>query len=144
MKILCVGKSPGFNQKAMQELGSAWERIDLPEAEHYTLLEKMLAKNKDPNAALISECIPALLDKIERIDPDIIMPMGGICTRALLGVPIVCSHGIPHRVSLAGADRVIFPTYDPAAGIQNKAFFAAFYYDLQQFKKFLDQWAACT
>lgn len=138
MKILCVGKSPGFNQKAMQELGSAWERIDLPEAEHCTLLEKMLAKNKDPNGSQIAEAIPALLDKIERIDPDIIMPMGGICTRALLGVPIVCSHGIAHQVNLAGAERVIFPTYDPAAGIQNKAFFAAFYFDLLQFRKYLD------
>lgn len=138
MKILCVGKSPGFNQKAMEELAAAWERIDLPEAEHCTLLEKMLAKNKDPNGSQIAEAIPALLDRIEQINPDIIMPMGGICTRALLGVPIVCSHGIPHQVSLAGADRVIFSTYDPAAGIQNKAFFAAFYYDLLQFRKYLD------
>ncbi len=138
MKILCVGKSPGFNQKAMEELAAVWERLDLPESEHCTLLEKMLLKNKDPNPAQISEAIPALLDTIDRIDPDVIVPMGGICTRALLGVPIVCSHGIAHSVQLCGADRVIFPTYDPAAGIQNKAFFAAFYYDLLQFRKYLD------
>lgn len=96
------------------------------------MCQEGLPKNRNPKPEEISRWLPDLLDEIDQCDPTIILGAGSIPSRVLgLPVPMNYGHGIPHRVTLCGKPRLLFPMYHPAAGLHNKGFIAAFYSDLQ-------------
>lgn len=73
--------------------------------------------NRTPTAAEIENCLPYLWQEIERWQPEIVVPIGNVATRAL--VPRLAGQPAPpigqgHACVLAGAGPMVVPLRHPA------------------------------
>lgn len=70
-------------------------------------------RNRPPGPDEIHTCRPWLEDELRIVQPEIIVPMGGVAVNAFLpGKKITEVHGMPHRQD----GRIIFPVFHPAMG----------------------------
>ena len=69
--------------------------------------------NRDPLPDEIEACAPWLLEKIDLIDPRIIVTLGNFATRFVLDRPVSISRVRGQRFAWRG--KVVIPTFHPAA-----------------------------
>ena len=84
--------------------------------------------------ALRAEMAKAVVGQIEVIDPSVICLLGGVATKALLGVDRI-SEVRGKRLRRQG--RVFFPTYHPAAAGRSRAWYRALLDDMAKLKEWL-------
>ena len=104
---------------------------DLPRRDqvYLTNLVKSPLSGKKVTPAEIERDGPLLLDEIAAVNPRIIVTLGALSTRYLLGdVDLDAYHGIPHDWQ----GRIVFPAYHPAAGVHSPEAGAKHLYDLQR------------
>lgn len=83
-----------------------------------------------------AEAVLRLFDTVE--GADLVIACGAPVVKALLGpVNMAYVHGIPHTVEIAGETMVVFPMFDPAAGLASKGLLAVIAHDLDRLGRFL-------
>jgi DNA polymerase len=73
-------------------------------------------RNRDPLPDEVAACAPWLSQQIRAIDPRVILVVGRIAARALLGTEssLASLRGTVHRVSVGDRDIPVVVTYHPA------------------------------
>ena len=78
-------------------------------------------RNPTPEEARIcsSKHLPALLDKLR---PQIIIPMGAVACSLFPSVSLMLHHGIPQKGELLGWEGIVMPMFHPSAGLHATAY----------------------
>lgn len=129
--IIFIGEAPGKDERVQGKpfvgrAGLEFNKHYLPLAGQHrdyiyiTNSVKCFIANssKKPSESLIRSCADFHLKKeIERINPQIIVPMGGAAADAIGGYKLDLQHGIPLRLKVFGRERSVIPTFHPALGL---------------------------
>ena len=120
---MLVGRTGGGGRSAGQALvgaagqllGRILEAVQIEREELYitNIVKCRPPSNRNPNTAEIAECLPYLHRQIELLDPLVIVCMGAVATRTLIG-------GSASITRLRGQwqekeGRQLMPTFHPAA-----------------------------
>lgn len=122
--VMLVGEAPGEQEVEQREpfVGQSGKRLDAALADagvnrrdlYITNLVKVRPpENRDPHRDEIEAWRPVLDAEIERVDPEIIVPLGSFATREILGTDEKISDVHGRTFDRAGRD--VMPTYHPAA-----------------------------
>ncbi len=122
--LMFIGEAPGYHEDRQGEpfVGAAGqlltrmlEAIGLRREDVYIANVLMCRPpgNRDPLPDEIEACTPWLLEKIELIDPRIIVTLGNFATRFVLDRPVSISRVRGQRFRWRG--KVVIPTFHPAA-----------------------------
>ncbi|HXF37252.1 MAG TPA: uracil-DNA glycosylase [Actinomycetota bacterium] len=122
--LMFIGEAPGYHEDRQGEpfVGAAGqlltrmlEGIGLRREDVYIANVLMCRPpgNRDPLPDEIEACTPWLLEKIELIQPRIIVTLGNFATRFLLDRPVSISRVRGQRFHWRG--KVVIPTFHPAA-----------------------------
>jgi DNA polymerase len=122
--LMFIGEAPGYHEDRQGEpfVGAAGqlltrmlEGIGLRREDVYIANVLMCRPpgNRDPLPDEIEACTPWLLEKIELIDPRIIVTLGNFATRFVLDRPVSISRVRGQRFRWRG--KVVIPTFHPAA-----------------------------
>jgi DNA polymerase len=128
-KIMFVGLAPGAteNKTGRPFVGRAGKLLNellaiagLKRKEVFitSVLKSMLPRNRLPKADEISACLPYLKKQIEIINPRIIVLLGDVAMRAILGKEVGKITDI-HGKAIRCNGKIYFPTYHPAAGLRS-------------------------
>lgn len=82
----------------------------------------------------------ALERDLERVKPEVVVCLGAHITRYFLGdVTMEMVHGIPHETlrPFPGFEYIVFPAYNPAAGLHSPRLQATFAYDMNRLGAYL-------
>ena len=123
--LLFVGEGPGADEDAagLPFVGRSGKLLDRLVAEEMGLDRRdcyiantVMCRppaNRDPRPEELASCRPWLDAKIDRIDPRVVVTLGNVATRALLGRP----EGITRLRGRAypWGGRLLIPTYHPSA-----------------------------
>jgi DNA polymerase len=129
-KIMLVGESPGVNENIQGKpfVGSAGRildellrSIDVKREDVYicNVTKCHPPGNRDPAEEEMEACSTYLRQQVAIIRPKLIIALGRISARSLLGRPVVISkeHGSLLDCIYAGVNFKLFLTYHPAAAI---------------------------
>jgi len=129
-KIMLVGEAPGstedktkipFSGAAGKYLNSLLQEADLMREDLYitNVVLSRPPQNRAPLPDEIAACRPFLEGKISIIQPKLIVALGRIAARALLGRGVVMGneHGTLLDCNYAGVKFKLFLTYHPAAAL---------------------------
>jgi DNA polymerase len=119
-----IGEGPGYHEDLQGEpfVGAAGQLLNRMLAEigidrgDVYIANVILCRppgNRDPLPDEIEACTPWLLEKLELIDPRIIVTLGNFATRFILGRPVSISRVRGERFTWEG--RIVIPTFHPAA-----------------------------
>jgi len=133
-KVMLVGEAAGFweDQEGVPFVGAAGKNLNalLHEAglrrENVYITNAVKARppgNRDPTDEEIEACRPFLEGQISVIKPKLVVALGRIAARELLGryVSMGREHGSLLDCTYAGQKFKLFLTYHPAAGIYSGA-----------------------
>jgi uracil-DNA glycosylase family 4 len=123
-ELMFIGEAPGYHEDRQGEpfVGAAGqlltrmlEGIGLRREDVYIANVLMCRPpgNRDPLPDEIEACAPWLLEKIDLIDPRIIVTLGNFATRFILDRPVSISRVRGQRFPWRG--KVVIPTFHPAA-----------------------------
>jgi uracil-DNA glycosylase len=123
-ELMFIGEGPGYHEDLQGEpfVGAAGQLLNRMLAEigiHRSdvyIANVILCRppgNRDPLPDEIEACTPWLLEKLELIDPRIIVTLGNFATRFILGRPVSISRVRGERFAWEG--RIVIPTFHPAA-----------------------------
>jgi len=129
-EIMIVSEAPGFweNQKGVPFVGAAGKNLNallheagLKREDVYicNILKCRPPENRDPLPDEIEACRPFLEGQISTIKPKLVVALGRISARELLGRPVTMSkeHGSFLDCTYASENFKLFLTYHPAAAI---------------------------
>ncbi|MFC4541207.1 uracil-DNA glycosylase [Halosolutus amylolyticus] len=142
--VMLVGEAPGerevaegepFVGQAGAQLDRALESIGHDRGELYitNLVKVRPPENRDPRVAEIEAWWPVLAAEIERVDPTVVVPLGSFATAEILDTDetITDLHGrtFEHEVgetsngtdSRAHAERIVVPSFHPAAALYDRS-----------------------
>lgn len=112
--IVFGGKSSNNLRKALES-----RDIDLDEIYFTYAVKCPVPEDKEPSPAHLKVCIDYLLAEIDVVNPEIIVPMGNIAMKAVLGkVGLMKNRGKAVVVD----NRIILPTYHPRATLRKPAY----------------------
>jgi len=128
-RVMFIGGSPGYKEnwsgevfhvegKAGEELHRlCWQNaIDLDAARIDTLIRCKSSTGREPKPAEIKECSVYLEQSIKETTPEVIVALGSLATRYLLGESdLEAVNGIPHHSKKY--DCIIYPIFHPAMGL---------------------------
>lgn len=147
-KLLIVGEAPGYyeDKRGLPFVGSAGklldsllEEIGLNRGKVYitNVIKCRPPNNRDPSIEEVNACSPYLFSQISYISPRIIITLGNHSTRLLaeteLGITKV--HG---RIFEKG-DRIVLPTFHPAACLYHPEWLKFLREDLLKVSKLLSK-----
>lgn len=129
-EVMLVGEAPGANEVEEEEpfVGRAGEKLDeilheigVERGEIYitNLVKIRPPENRDPKKNEIDAWKPLLEEEIEKVNPDIIIPLGNFASRQLLDTRkgITSIHG---RI-FSRNGRKIMPAFHPAATLYDRS-----------------------
>lgn len=122
--LMFVGEGPGFHEDRQGEpfVGAAGQllnrmlsEIGLSRDDVYINNVVMCRPpgNRDPLPDEIAACTPWLRERIELIDPRVIVTLGNFATRFVIDRPVSISRVRGQRFAIDG--RTVIPTFHPAA-----------------------------
>jgi len=133
-KIMLAGESPGFfeDKSGVPFVGAAGKNLNALLCEAGLRREEVYIanttkcrppQNRDPLPDEIEACRPFLEGQISVIKPKLVVALGRIAARELLGryVSMTREHGSLVDCTYAGQSFKLFLTYHPAAGIYSGA-----------------------
>ena len=145
--LMFIGEGPGYHEDKQGEpfVGAAGQLLNRMLAEVEIPRERVYINNvvmcrppgnRDPLPDEIEACTPWLTERIELIDPFVIVTLGNWATRFVLGPQISISRVRGQRFPWKG--RTVIPTFHPAAilhgGGESSNQMAALRADFQQMK----------
>lgn len=148
--LMFIGEGPGFHEDKQGEpfVGAAGQllnqllaEIELPRERVYINNVVMCRPpgNRDPLPDEIEACKPWLDERLELIDPAVVVTLGNWATRFILGPRISISRVRGQRFPWSG--RTVIPTFHPAAilhgGGQASSQMAALRSDFQEIRRAL-------
>lgn len=127
--VMLVGEAPGADEveggepfvgRAGKQLDRVLEAVGIDRRDLYVtnLVKVRPPENRDPRRDEIDAWRGVLDAEIERVDPEVVVPMGSFAARELLGVDetITDLRGEPRTVG----GREVFPTFHPAAALYDR------------------------
>lgn len=142
--IMLIGEAPGrdedlqgkpFVGAAGKLLEESLKKVEIPEDKIYiaNILKCRPPGNRDPHPEEITSCFPYLQKQIEIIQPRIICTLGKFSTQTLLN----STQGITHLrgKSFTIDNKILIPTYHPAACIYKPFWKKDFLTDLEKVKR---------
>ena len=160
--IMLIGEAPGeqetlqrrpFVGKAGKNLDAFLEVVGLKREELYIsnvvkirptkLSDKGRLSNRPPNREELALFTPFLMEEILRVQPQMIVTLGNVPLKALMGARAVIGdhHGKKAAVTVThekqSADFALFPLYHPASIIYNRSLQQVYQADLQALKALL-------
>lgn len=161
--IMLIGEAPGeqetlqrrpFVGKAGKNLDAFLEVVGLKREELYIsnvvkirptkVSEKGRLSNRPPNKEELALFTPFLMEEILRVQPQMIVTLGNVPLKALMGSKAIIGtvHGQMQSVTVAhekqSADFPLFPLYHPASIIYNRGLQAVYEADLLALKALLE------
>jgi DNA polymerase len=151
-ELLFVGEGPGADEDAvgLPFVGRSGQLLDRMMAEEMSLsradcyITNMVMcrppGNRDPKPDEMATCRPWLEAKLEHVDPKVVVTLGNVATRSLLGrregITQLRGHAYPWE------GRLVVPTYHPSAALRgNVGALAGMRADLVRAKQALAQQA---
>ncbi len=129
-RVMIVGQNPGRNEDlegkpfigaAGQQLDSLLFRSGVSRDDIYitNVVHCLTPNNRELQLSEIKACSRWVNLETQLVDPDIIVAMGGPAIRHFLDTSETVEHlhGHPVRVNVSGRERIILPTYHPAAAL---------------------------
>ena len=122
--VMFIGEGPGYHEDkqgepfvgaAGQLLNQLLSEIEIPRSDVY-INNVILCRppgNRDPLPDELDACKPWLDERIEIIDPAVVVTLGNWATRYILGRQVSISRVRGQRFPWAG--RTVIPTFHPAA-----------------------------
>ena len=160
--IMLIGEAPGeqetlqrrpFVGKAGKNLDAFLEVVGLKREELYIsnvvkirptkTSDKGRLSNRPPNREELALFTPFLMEEILRVQPQMIVTLGNVPLKALMGARAVIGdhHGTKAAVTVThekqSADFALFPLYHPASIIYNRSLQQVYQADLQALKALL-------
>lgn len=143
--ILVVGQNPGqqedrqgrpFIGPSGQVIKAQVFKAGLTDLKiRYTNVVRCLTPdNREPTPKEIKACKPYLDAEIKLIDPKYLVPLGAVATKAIAKTKITTSHG----QMIVQDDRIICPTYHPAATFRDPSKLQVIQQDLARLKRQID------
>jgi uracil-DNA glycosylase len=130
-RVMVIGEAPGFHEDKQGEpfVGAAGKLLDeglasiglSRKAEGGVYIANVLKRrppgNRDPLPEEVQACLPILKQQVRLIDPEVVVTLGNFATKAILETEtgITKLHGRVFRQ----ADRIVFPTFHPAAALRS-------------------------
>jgi uracil-DNA glycosylase len=122
--LMFIGEGPGYHEDKQGEpfVGAAGQLLDRLLAEVEIPRDTVYINNvvmcrppgnRDPLPDEIEACTPWLTERIELIDPRVIVTLGNWATRFMLDKPVSISRVRGQRFPWNG--RIVIPTFHPAA-----------------------------
>lgn len=140
-KIMFIGEGPGADEdrlgepfvgKAGKLLDMAFQALDIKREEIYiaNVVKCRPPGNRNPEADEIQACIGYLKEQIEQIQPQIIVLLGSVALKAILGN----QYGITSsRGKWFEQDNILYmPTFHPAALLRDESKKIYLYQDLKE------------
>lgn len=159
-RVMFVGEAPGaeetrlsrpFVGRAGRNLDEALRAVGIErEAVYITNVVKFRpfkvsakgrVSNRPPAKEEIACMLPHLLREIEAAAPQVVVTLGNVPLKSLLGDPaavIGACHAQPLRASAGAHSYMLFPLYHPASVIYNPALKAVYAADLDTLKRYLE------
>lgn len=90
--------------------------------------------NREPTAKEVKACKPYLEAEIKLIDPKYVVPLGALATKAVARAKVSTSHG----QMIEQGDRIVMPTYHPAATFRDPSKLKVIQQDFARLKRQID------
>ncbi|MBQ8313741.1 MAG: uracil-DNA glycosylase [Clostridia bacterium] len=153
--IMLIGEAPGeqetlqgrpFVGKAGKNLDAFLEVVGLRREDIYIsnvvkvrptkVSPKGSVSNRPPNREELALFTPYLYEEILLVQPKMIVTLGNVALKALLGKEAVIGdhHGQVTRAQVQGQSFAVFPLYHPASIIYNRSLTETYQQDLQKLK----------
>ncbi|MCH5287581.1 MAG: uracil-DNA glycosylase [Christensenellaceae bacterium] len=161
--VMLIGEAPGeqetlqgrpFVGKAGKNLDGFLEAVDLRREDIYIsnvvkvrptkVSAKGSVSNRPPNREELLLFTPYLLEEILLVQPGVIVTLGNVALRALMGqqAAIGAMHGQAARTTVChekqSMDVPVFPLYHPASVIYDRSLAAVYQADLKALRAWLD------
>lgn len=158
-RIMLVGEAPGAEETRLLRpfVGKAGKNLDeflyalkLERSEiyitnvvkfrPYKVSAKGMLSNRPPAKEEIACMLPHLLREIEAAAPEVVVTLGNVPLKSLLGdsrAVIGACHAKPMSASALSHAYTLFPLYHPASVIYNQALKPVYQQDLQQLEQYL-------
>ena len=138
--MVFVGEAPGFEEDRQGEpfVGKAGRLLDrilaaiqLSRRDVYicNILKCRPPDNRDPLASEVEQCLPYLQEQLRIIQPKLIVALGRVAAKTLLGVEDSLKNMRPQIYDYAGIEMRV--TYHPAALLRNPSWKAPAWEDFQ-------------
>lgn len=159
-RIVLVGEAPGaeetrlsrpFVGKAGKKLDEFLDVLELKREEiyitnvvkfrPYKVSEKGRLSNRPPSRDEIACMLPALLSEIESVAPDIVVTLGNVPLKSVLGqknATIGAYHAQAETARALSHTFTLFPLYHPASIIYNRALAEVYNDDLLVLKEYIN------
>lgn len=146
--LLCVGEAPGFEEDKQGEpfVGAAGQLLNrILAAIGFQRQEVYIANivkcrppgNRNPEADEVAECLPYLRRQIDLINPKLILALGRVAAKNLLGLdePMAKLRGRVHHLDSVK----VIVTYHPAALLRNPQWKRDTWEDVKKMREFYDR-----
>lgn len=156
-KVILIGEAPGKTEEELGKafVGAAGKNLDeflsilklkrediyitnVVKIRPFKINEKTGSKsNRTPNKLEIKESIGVLKKQIELINPRIIVTLGNVPLRAVIGMDNA-KIGDYHGNLIKKENYNVFPLYHPASIIYNRSLYETYIADVKKLKELID------
>jgi DNA polymerase len=156
--IMLIGEAPGAEETRLSRpfVGKAGKNLDeflvilglsrgdiyitnVVKFRPYKVSAKGTLSNRPPKPAEIACMMPHLLREIEAIAPRVVVTLGNVPLKSLLGKHAVIGscHAVPIKANALSHEFTVFPLYHPASVIYNRALGDVYLQDVHKLKNYI-------
>jgi DNA polymerase len=158
--VMLIGEAPGAEETRLLRpfVGKAGKNLDeflmilglsrgdiyitnVVKFRPYKVSPKGTLSNRPPKPDEIACMLPHLLREIEAIAPRVVVTLGNVPLKSLLGRHAVIGscHAVPVKANALSHEFTVFPLYHPASIIYNRALKGVYDEDVHKLKKHIDE-----
>ncbi len=150
-RLVVLGEGPGEQEDLQGEpfVGAAGQMLDrmienvlgLQRRDVYILnmVKCRPPRNRNPQPAELDACRPFLMAQLAAIRPDLVLLLGSVASRALLGPGIMRARGRWHALRWPGGESRVMATFHPAYLLRKPADKRLSFQDLKLLRSALDE-----